>query len=880
MISTALQRLWQNYRHLLGGHYASGLYLVAVMMTIVFLLIGTGLENQRGNIARVKLAENIVRLTEATRAEILTLSQTEDPDINRRARSQLLETLTKISDAHSIMVSGDRILPTQDLWYITAPGDLSDELEQLYFGEAALDRHLQQFINRARGVASRSHVRFNDPEVTQALNEITSLIPDLEIAARFVEKESAAEFDQAVTTFSTLYIMMLLGILAVAQMVLKPLVNRLENTIGELQQERDFTSAVLNTAQALITVTDTQGQIRLINEYTQDESGWVAEELEGENFFEHFIPEAERAEFQDNLQRLMEGDLLESELETPFLLRTGEALSVIWHNTLLPGQTDQPLLLMTGINITERKQAENQLLHTLEELEKLHRRQNDEIRMAASLQQAMLPSPEITLPGIQGHALLQTSTAVGGDYYDYYDVDDRYSVVLVGDVTGHGVGAGSLVSAVKAAVTQLRGRHTHRPAEILAAINDIVAEVGHQSLFMTMACLVLDARDGKLQLACAGHAPPYYLAPSGQRQPLESFALPLGQEEAPDYVNAEIEAEWELGGRIVLFTDGLVEEESPLGEMFGYDRLEELIEAHQAETADELCQRVVESLHLHTHRTQFEDDVTVVVVDHHERVVGTETSGTEHIQFLPLARYRRGEHPEPEIDRRWLVLQTDTSFAELLPDIFRDDIRRVVPVEHSLFHTIPMDTFLAQHVDSGDDLTQLMGTSHWRQSYPLTHTDDKDFILEEIEALIRDRGCTEESAQQMIIVADEMLENAFYAAPRDGRYRPLHEKGTPRPLENEGVLIEVAQHDNVWGLMATDDWGTITSERFLRHLSQASQQGVTSGVGGAGLYMMWELSHYLQIRVDPHRKTRVAALWDMGSWTPMSEDSGFQYFEQ
>jgi len=716
--------------------------------------------------------------------------------------------------------------------------------------------------------------------VSQVLNLIDRILPELERAATFVEKESAAEFDQAVTTFSTLYVVMLLGLLAVAQMVLKPLVNRLENTIGELQQEKDFTSAVLNTSQALITVTDQQGEIHLINEYTQEESGWAKEELDGTNFFDHFIPEEERDTFKDNLRQLMEGRLLESELETHFLLRTGESLAVVWHNTILPAQDDQPLLLMTGINITERKKAENQLRHTLEELERLHHLQSEEIRIAASLQQAMLPSPEITLPGIVGHAIMQTSSTVGGDYYDYYAVNGRYSVILLGDVTGHGVGAGSLVSAVKASVSQLRGQGAHRPAEILAAINDIVSEVGHQALFMTMACLVLDAREGKLQLACAGHASPYHLSPTGQLQAIESFAQPLGQKKNHNYLNAEIETEWELGGRIVLFTDGIVEEESPTGEMYGYERLERLIKTPDQASAEELCQQLLESLLHHTHSPRFEDDITMLVLDHHERVSGTDNSSSEHLHLLPLSRFRRGDHPDPEIDRRWLVLRTEGPFKEFLPIIARDDIRRVLPTDHGLYREIPIDSFLTQHVDSDDELTQLMGSSHWRQSYLLTHTDDKAFILEEIEALLRDRGCSEECAQQIGIVADEMLENAFYAAPRDGRYRPLYEKGTSRPLQDERVLLEVAQSGNTWGLMTTDDWGTLTSERFLGNLSQASQQGVISGVGGAGLYMMWELSHYLQIRVKPHLKTQLVALWDMDSWTPVSEDSGFQYFEQ
>ncbi len=870
--------LWRYGRSLLGAHYASGLILVGVMLTAVFLVTGNSLDGQRGNIGRVKLADDIAYLSESIRADILTLAQSDDPDTLRRTRSRMLDTANRLQDAHEVMISGDRVLPKKDLFFVTAPGRLSPELRTLYYGPSQLDRRFRQFITAVKTLPD-GRLNLEDPKVRTVLERIEALRPDLERAAWLVENESSAVFDNAVTTFSILYILMMAGLVAVAQMVLKPLVTRLEETIAQLQQERDFTKTVLDTAQALIAVTDEDGTLRLINQYGQEESGWDQEEVVGENFFDRFIPEPEREGFRDQLRRYLSGELLESELETGFLIRSGDLLNMFWHNAQIQGET--PLLLLTGIDITERKRAERKLRHTLEQVERLQRQQETEIRLAASLQQAMLPPPEIALPGIEGHAVLRTSSAVGGDYYDYYEVDGRYSVVLVGDVTGHGVGAGSLVSAVKAAVSQLRNRRTHRPAEILAAINDIVAEVGRQTLFMTLACLVLDAQNGRLRLACAGHAPPYCREPDGDWWTLESFAPPLGQEAGADYRDAELERELPLGSRLFLFTDGLVEAESPLGEMFGYERLEQILAQSGEDDAATLCRRVFEALVAHTHDDRFEDDVTVVALAHHERVVAAEAVSPKHLHHLPSTRYRRGEHPDPEIDRRWLILETDGPFADLLPDIARDDIRRVLPVEHPLYRERPREVFLAQHAcGAGDDLGALLGPGHWRQNYPLTHTEDKGFILEEMEALLNDRGCGEEAAQQIIVVADEMLENAFYAAPRDGRHRPLYEKGGTRELQDENVLIEIAQQGNVWALSVTDDWGTLSAEHFLRHLARAAREGVTAGVGGAGLYMMWQLSHYLQLRVHPHRMTRVTALWNLEHWRPVSEDSGFQYFEQ
>lgn len=881
MFNAQFKRLWERYRQLIFSHYASGLYLAAIMWSAVFLLIGTGLENQRGNIGRVKLAEDVVRQTESVRAQILTAVYSDDPDTRRNLRSRLLDTLIRLDDGHSILVSGKRILPVKDLWYVTAPGKLSPELRQLYFGKTALNQRLQKFIADGRSLLRLDHFTPDEPLLKSVLAESEKLIPDLERAATIIQEESAYTLDRSVSSFSTLYVVAILGLLAIGQMVVKPLVGRLKESIDQLQKQRDFTTTVLNTAQALIALTDRSGKIQLINECAQFESGWMEEEVVGQNFFELFIPEEKRSLFQNELHKLLTGEVLESVVETPFLIRSGESLEVIWHSSILIGEDNQPLLLMTGINISERQQAERKLRLSLEELEQLHRLQSEEIRLAASLQKAMLPKPAFALPGLEGYAMIQTSSEVGGDYYDYYSVDGRYSVVLLGDVTGHGVGPGTLVSAVKAAVHQLSARGVFRPAEVLAAINEIVSEVAHQSLFMTMTCLTLDAREGRLWYASAGHIPPYYRNRDGEWVQLASYAPPLGQQADMDYRDAEAESNWDLGGRIVLITDGLVEEESPLGNVFGYERLESLLQQDGATEPKAECERIFEALSRHTHRRRFKDDITVIVVDHLERIAATTASASDHVRLLPLSRYRRGERPQPELDRRWLVLLADGPFTDVMPEIERDSIRRVLPEEHFLYRAVAFDALLTQHAEGvADDISRLLGASHWRQSYPLTHTEDKPFILAEIQAQISERGCPEEVAQQLVLVADEMLENAFYAAPRDGHYHPLYEKGSSRPLNGEQILIEVAQRDNMLALMTTDYWGTINAERFLHHMSLASRQGVTPGVGGAGLFMMWRFSHYFQLRVMPFRWTRVVALWDMEAQVPVSGGGGFQYFEQ
>ena len=102
-----------------------------------------------------------------------------------------------------------------------------------------------------------------------------------------------------------------------------------------------------------------------------------------------------------------------------------------------------------------------------------------------------------------------------------------------------------------------------------------------QSLLMTMTCLSLDARTGKLVFANAGHVLPYLLRRNSQRwEMLEASGLPLGKSMDADYSATSIELNLEVGDRLFLYTDGLVEEESPSGEVFDYDRLETLLNAN------------------------------------------------------------------------------------------------------------------------------------------------------------------------------------------------------------------------------------------------------------------------------------------------------------
>jgi serine phosphatase RsbU (regulator of sigma subunit) len=530
-------------------------------------------------------------------------------------------------------------------------------------------------------------------------------------------------------------------------------------------------------------------------------------------------------------------------------------------------------------------ESQNRLLGTVQSLgERLKR----EVALAAQLQRHLLPPKDIDLPGVRGLATLLTSSEVGGDYYDCYTVDGRYAVLMIGDVSGHGVASGMLVSAVKAGVNLLEAESERAPERILARLNRTLLNTARQALYMTLFVACLDTLTGELAYANAGHPFPYfYRAMLGRLEMLEAGGLPLGKSEQAEYFPETTELD--LGDRLFLYTDGLLEEADGQGEPFGYDRLESLLEARAEGSFEELRDTVLDALSRHTGLAYFEDDVTLFTVEYRERPLQAAESTVELPEYpeqglvrLPEAWYRaQRESLSPYISRQALVLLADSSFADLLPRFSRDGLRRVLPRHQPLPQRLGWDLLIHQHqCHAGPDLAGLMPRSEtfWRD-LPLTHSDDKTFVIEESRVYLEEAGVGPEHLDAALLAIDELLENGLYAAPKDGKGAHLYAKGERRALgPDETLSLHLAVGNGVLGISVIDAWGTLTPAVFLHRLARHVEgDGLISGRGGAGFYLLWRLSDYLQLRVFPHRETQVAVLFDLHRPMNTDADTGFQF---
>ena len=241
-------------------------------------------------------------------------------------------------------------------------------------------------------------------------------------------------------------------------------------------------------------------------------------------------------------------------------------------------------------------------------------RMREELEDARAIQLAMLPSsaPEVSWLELQGMSL--PATEVGGDYYDFLKVDPDRVVVVVGDVAGHGVASGLLLSGVRAGLHLLRA-DLAEPHAVVERLNLLVRDSGVSRLFMSLVVALFDRASGEVRVVTAGHPPAMrFRAATGQVVILEASSPPLGTRLPPAFPQR---AEPLEPGDLWLFvTDGLLEATDPRGRPFGEQRLVEAFAsaARRDPRPREVEQAVLSHLAFFRGDSELQDDLTVVVV--------------------------------------------------------------------------------------------------------------------------------------------------------------------------------------------------------------------------------------------------------------------------
>ncbi|HTX75722.1 MAG TPA: SpoIIE family protein phosphatase [Terracidiphilus sp.] len=190
-----------------------------------------------------------------------------------------------------------------------------------------------------------------------------------------------------------------------------------------------------------------------------------------------------------------------------------------------------------------------------------------ELEAARSVQQVLVPEELPIVSRFELRSVYHPAGEVGGDFYQVVPTAAAGVLIIIGDVSGKGMPAAMTVSLLVGAFRTLT-HYTESPAEILSAMNQRM--IGRNSGGFTTCLVVRIDADGSLTAANAGHLPPYL---DGAELKLES-RLPLGLTPHSDYTEAHLTLS--PGSRLTFLTDGVVEAQSPSGELFGFDRTRQI----------------------------------------------------------------------------------------------------------------------------------------------------------------------------------------------------------------------------------------------------------------------------------------------------------------
>lgn len=302
----------------------------------------------------------------------------------------------------------------------------------------------------------------------------------------------------------------------------------------------------------------------------------------------------------DGVERLGHGDLaarvpVRSRDE---LGRLGEAF-----NRMAAELRDNQARLLEEERLRKEREIERRLL------EAEHARKSGELEQARQFQLSLLPRELPRRRDLELAVYVRTATEVGGDYYDFLQGADGALTLAIGDATGHGAAAGTMVTVVKGLFTARAGDLA--PAAFLGHANEVIRRM--QLGRMAMALSVLRLHGRRLTVSAAG-MPPLLIhrAAAGAVEEVCLNATPLGS--LADAAYPECEADLEPGDTLLLMTDGLPELLSPAGDPLGYPRASELFAAAAGQDPEGVIADLTAAGEAWSAGAALHDDVTFVVV--------------------------------------------------------------------------------------------------------------------------------------------------------------------------------------------------------------------------------------------------------------------------
>ncbi len=238
-----------------------------------------------------------------------------------------------------------------------------------------------------------------------------------------------------------------------------------------------------------------------------------------------------------------------------------------------------------------------------------------ELYMAGKIQADLLPEKAPVLAGWQISAELEPARETSGDFYDFIPLTQQKWGVVIADVSDKGMGAALFMALSSSLMRTYAARFPTLPSLTMSAVNERILTDTRGSMFVTSFFGILEQNTGRLIYTNAGHPPGFIISnPRGKNPitPLRPTGMALGASETGRWTQKI--AKLAPGDLLVLYTDGITEAANPDGQMFGEDRLLDLILANLHRSTNDIKNLLLEGVHNFVAGTPRQDDIALIVL--------------------------------------------------------------------------------------------------------------------------------------------------------------------------------------------------------------------------------------------------------------------------
>jgi PAS domain S-box-containing protein len=366
----------------------------------------------------------------------------------------------------------------------------------------------------------------------------------------------------------------------------------------ELRVQISYFERLFNSAPEAIVLHDNEDRVVNVNHEFTGLFGYSREEAIGkpinslvapEDFqeeagrFSHMVIHGERVE-ADSVRRRKDGSLIDVWILGAPIMHGGKQIGVY----------------AIYRDITERKRAAEARIRAAEEA-----------RMARNIQLRFLPESNPRLPGYEIAGKSIPALNVGGDYYDFIELDEHRLAIGLGDVSGNGLPAALVMANLQAAIRAL-ALFEPDPDHCLRRANTLIYRSTDSRTFISLFYGILNTRDNTFTYANAGHTKPIVVAASERHLILQKHGLALGLTEDASYEKEEVKLN--PGDTLLIYSDGILDAMDEHLEQFGEERLLHLLLGSRGESGITLLEKIFRTVNSHAGTHPANDDMTAIAV--------------------------------------------------------------------------------------------------------------------------------------------------------------------------------------------------------------------------------------------------------------------------